>query len=266
MDNLTVSEEKRRKLIIQIQDLRREGTSIREIVRITGKGRKTVTKYLDGDPDRLCRSNKHGSMEGYKNAIIKSIQCGMTQSSIVRQLEETGYTGTASNARQYICSVAARHGLEISKYRDTTAEYDDAGERKPKADYITRKGIFNYLWMGSKLERHHHDFLWEEYGVLQELELCIRQFREIFIKKNMALLYIFIDRYKTSPVKEIASFASGLEKDLAAVENAVASPMSNGFVEGTNNKLKMVKRTMYGRCGKKLLEAKLMYQPNTENG
>lgn len=35
--------------------------------------------------------------------------------------------------------------------------------------------------------------------------------------------------------------------------------LSNGFVEGTNNKLKMVKRTMYGRSSKVLLETKLMY-------
>ena len=58
----------------------------------------------------------------------------------------------------------------------------------------------------------------------------------------------------------IASFARGLEKDLSAVENAVASPLSNAFVEGTNSKLKMVKRAMYGRCGIELLAAKLMYQ------
>ncbi|NFB73608.1 transposase, partial [Clostridium butyricum] len=37
---------------------------------------------------------------------------------------------------------------------------------------------------------------------------------------------------------------------------------SNGFVEGTNSKLKMIKRTMYGRCSKKLLAAKLMLAPN----
>ena len=34
--------------------------------------------------------------------------------------------------------------------------------------------------------------------------------------------------------------------------------LSNGFVEGTNSKLKMIKRTMYGRCGKELLAAKLI--------
>ena len=62
-------------------------------------------------------------------------------------------------------------------------------------------------------------------------------------------------------IKELASFAKGLEKDIEAVENAVASDLSNGFVEGTNSKLKMIKRTMYGRCSQKLLEAKLMYSP-----
>ena len=41
---------------------------------------------------------------------------------------------------------------------------------------------------------------------------------------------------------------------------------SNGFVEGTNSRLKMIKRTMYGRCGKRLLEAKLRYMRNRKNG
>ncbi|WP_405121688.1 transposase [Sellimonas catena] len=34
---------------------------------------------------------------------------------------------------------------------------------------------------------------------------------------------------------------------------------SNGFVEGTNSRLKMIKRTMYGKCNRELLEAKLRY-------
>lgn len=82
----------------------------------------------------------------------------------------------------------------------------------------------------------------------------------IFIQQEMPLLYLFIDRYKSFQIKELASFATGLEKDINVVENAVASDLSNGFVEGTNSKLKMVKRTMYGRCSKQLLEAKLMYR------
>ena len=59
-------------------------------------------------------------------------------------------------------------------------------------------------------------------------------------------------------IKQIADFIKGLIKDQEAVENAVTSPYSNGFVEGTNSKLKMVKRTMYGRCRRQLLAVKLM--------
>lgn len=74
----------------------------------------------------------------------------------------------------------------------------------------------------------------------------------------MPYLYLFIEKYKNSDLKELSRLASGLEKDLSAVENAIASPLSNGFVEGTNSKLKMIKRTMYGRYGKELLTAKLI--------
>ena len=102
-----------------------------------------------------------------------------------------------------------------------------------------------------------------KYNILQEIEKCIREFREIFRTKKMPLLYLFIEHYKNSSVQELSTFANGLEKDISAVENAVASDLSNAFVEGTNSnsKVKMVKRTMYGRCGRKLLAAKLMYSP-----
>lgn len=260
VDNLTESEEKRLELIHKIQEFHQEGISIREIARITGKNRNTVKKYMEGNPLNLCRGNKHGVLEPFKDIIVKAVQEGLTQAAIVKRLEGLGYTGTASNARQYISSVVREYGMEIAKYSNTCRPKGNGVDKKAKVDYITRKGIFNHLWMEIELTLWHHDQLWKRYPVLLEIELCIRQFREIFNKKNMPLLYLFIDRYKQSTIKELASFANGLEKDLAAVENAVASPLSNGFVEGTNNKVKMVKRTMYGRCGKELLAAKLMYQ------
>jgi len=84
------------------------------------------------------------------------------------------------------------------------------------------------------------------------------EWRQIFCMGHQSLLYSFLDKYHNSESKQISGFVSGLLKDLEAVENAVSSPLSNGFVEGTNSKLKMVKRTMYGRCSRQLLAAKLM--------
>lgn len=78
----------------------------------------------------------------------------------------------------------------------------------------------------------------------------------------MPLLYLFIERYKKSEFAPVANFVKGLERDIDAVENAVENavdiPLINGFVEGINNRTKMIKRVMYGRCGIELVAAKIM--------
>ena len=155
--------------------------------------------------------------------------------------------------------LCATYEINLQKYTSLTTISIGESERI-KVDYITRKNIFEYLWMNRKLSEKHHQALWKKYKILPQLEVCIREFRAIFSKKSMPLLYLFIEKYKRSTLKEIASFANGLEMDIEAVENAVSSDLSNGFVEGTNNKIKMIKRTMYGRCKPLLLKAKLMYQ------
>ena len=81
------------------------------------------------------------------------------------------------------------------------------------------------------------------------------------------MLYLFVEKYNKSLLKPLRNFAEGLKRDIDAVENAVAYDYSNGFVEETNSRLKMIKLTMYGRCGKQLLEAKLRYMGyNNNNG
>ena len=71
----------------------------------------------------------------------------------------------------------------------------------------------------------------------------------------------FIAIYKTCSLKTIASFAYGLLLDIDAVCNSVISSLSNGFVEGINNKIKVIKRVMYGRAKMPLLSAKIIQQP-----
>lgn len=114
--------------------------------------------------------------------------------------------------------------------------------------------------MDDELTDRHYMYIVDTYPVLQHIDTCIREFRELFKHKSIPLLHLFIERYSASEVKEIKSFASGFARDGDAIENAVVYSYSNGFVEGTNNKLKMVKRTMYGRCNLPLLRAKMMLQ------
>ena len=86
-------------------------------------------------------------------------------------------------------------------------------------------------------------------------------FYDVFIFLNEEKLCSFIEQYKKDKNEEIALFASGLKKDLSAVKNSLLYPhISNGPIEGTNNKIKMVRRRGYGRAGPELLNA-LMVLP-----
>ena len=53
-------------------------------------------------------------------------------------------------------------------------------------------------------------------------------------------------------------FVRTLRQDLSAVEGAVSERWSNGPVEGHINRLKMLRRQMYGRAGVELLRARTL--------
>ncbi len=61
-----------------------------------------------------------------------------------------------------------------------------------------------------------------------------------------------------SGLPELASFAAGLRRDRAAVEAALTSPWSNGQTEGQVNRLKTIKRQLYGRAGFALLRQRVL--------
>ena len=61
-----------------------------------------------------------------------------------------------------------------------------------------------------------------------------------------------------SQIQPLQQFVKTLRRDLAAVEGAVTEPWSNGPVEGHINRLKTLRRQMYGRAGVELLRARLI--------
>lgn len=262
MDNFTPAEKKRLQLIQMIQRYYTEGYSIAEIAKLTRKNRHTVTKYIEGDPIILSRSNAKGKspLEQYRQMITQLIEDGYDQAGIYKKLREQGFTGSNTSVKYYSHNLASELGLELKLH--TTRNHNGKIEKaKNVPQSITRKGIINHIWMNIPLTDEHKEYIFGKNDAVAVLDRCVREFREIFRKKNIVLLFLFIERYKESSYKEIASFAKGLEHDIEAVENAVSSDYSNGFVEGTNSKVKMIKHTMYGKCSSRLLAAKLMYDP-----
>lgn len=56
----------------------------------------------------------------------------------------------------------------------------------------------------------------------------------------------------------IVSFARTLNRDFEAIKNAIEMPWSNGQAESQINRLKTLKRAMYGRVGPELLRARML--------
>ena len=175
-------------------------------------------------------------------------------------MKEKGCPLGNSTIRKYAKELAHERGDDISRYRKDPK----AGDKETlktltaKTVVIKKQDIIKLLWMNKPIESINRDSLYRKYPIIHKLQICINEFRHIFIYKSIPRLYLFIERYKKSEYASIASFAKGLERDIDAVENAVVSPLSNGFVEGINNRTKMIKRIMYGRCGLELLSAKIM--------
>ena len=63
----------------------------------------------------------------------------------------------------------------------------------------------------------------------------------------------WIDRVEADDQPDLHRFANGVRRDYEAVLNGLALEHSSGAVEGSVNRMKMIKRQMYGRAGFELL-------------
>lgn len=203
------------------------------------------------------KRKKYQDLVLYQDYVIQCLKEGFHQAEIIRKLWASGYSGSKSNAATYVKSVREEYGITAVRYFDLHRAKQKGGVTL-NGNRITEKGLMERIWMRKGFTSEERKALNESHPVLLELERCVRKFREIFETKNMSTLYLFIIEYLTCPLQPIASFVNGLQRDIEAVENAVASEISNGFVEGTNNRVKMIRRISFGRCGQALLSAKLI--------
>ncbi len=86
----------------------------------------------------------------------------------------------------------------------------------------------------------------------------VQAFRGVLAKRQKAGLAEWEAKVQATELKEFTSFLAGVQKDRAAVEKAITQTWSNGAVEGQVNRLKNIKRSMYGRASFALLKARVV--------
>jgi transposase len=102
------------------------------------------------------------------------------------------------------------------------------------------------------------DKIYQRYPIYKQIIELVNMFRQMVRERNVNELSTWIDTAKSFENTYINSFIGGITRDMSAVKNAIAFDYNNGLAEGSVNKLKVMKRIMYGRNSFELLRKKML--------
>jgi len=248
--------EKRAAVVAHVRELAAQGLNTSRISKETGLGFKTVKKYMDEtfDPEWAYYGVSYPSkLDPYADKIDAMLRDRRTFREVEQAIRQMGYNGAASTIRMY--ATRQRKRLKAA-----------AEEALANTELIERKWLTKLLYLpiekvkgitDEQLERVIH-----EYPVIGKLYDVVRTFKEIVFSKKVDDLDAWIQEVLLLGLDETTSFCNGITKDLDAVKNAIRYDYNNGLAEGSVNKLKLIKRIMYGRHSFKLLRNKSLLLEN----
>jgi transposase len=96
---------------------------------------------------------------------------------------------------------------------------------------------------------------------IAQAHALLERFRTLVTERQLDQLDPWLDQCIQSGISELVGFAQGLRRDEAAVQAALRYDWSQGPVEGHVNRIKTIKRQMYGRAGFALLRRRVLSEP-----
>jgi len=87
----------------------------------------------------------------------------------------------------------------------------------------------------------------------------VEQFARMLRTRTGEQLDDWLEQVRASRIRELQGFVTGIELDKAAVVAGLTLPQNNGVAEGHVNKLKLIKRMMYGRARFALLRQRVLH-------
>ena len=222
-----------------------EGLSIKEIVRRTGHSRKLVRSVVRGQRTDIFRV-RQTSLEPHLPWLEAQWDAGLRNGAeLWRQLRLAGFGG------------GLRVVTEWATRRRRAEKAENGLGHAPAARTIVRLMTLERNNL-TKAQTMTVAAIEESLPDLVEARDVIESFHDLLRRKSSGDLEAWIERATKSLV---ASFANGVIRDRAAIQNAITSLWSNGQTEGQITKLKLIKRQMYGRGKLDLLEARIVGVP-----
>ena len=223
--------------------LSKNGKPIKQIARLTGYSRKLVRQVIRGERNDVFRA-RQSSLDLHLAWLDDQWASGCRNGAeLWRRLKARGFRGSLRVISEW---ATRRRRVEKADAQSL--------QRIPSARTIAR-----LMTIGRDLLTKAETVMIAaiEAGVpaLVEARDLIAEFHVMVRRNANEGLTPWIERARISLV---ASFASGVVRDEAAVRAAITSPWSNGQTEGQITRLKLIRRQMYGRGNIDLLQARLI--------
>lgn len=255
-------------LFNEVKRLQREGKGAAETAALVGLSRRTVEKYRALESYPAPRRRYLGAAAPYAGFVEQQYVRGVSLEEIYRTLKSKGLRLGRTNFHNHFRYLSDGH----RGYRPAVqkARMEEAWQKgvadtpyKPRPILPPVRQLAHTV-MKRVLEK---DLAAPEKDLLETLGR-LDWFSELLeaavtFRKNLgsgcpSRMDAWVSKYGDSGTDRLRKFVNGIKMDMDAVRNAILFKESNGITEGYVNKLKTVKRSMYGRAKLDLLKVKMI--------
>lgn len=260
----TRNREKRYALYESVKGLRRQGLSHYAIADFLGISRPTVRRFLAAEhfPERLPahRARRTSIVAAYLPFLRERWQAGCHNGrQLFREAKARGYAGSQAQLERVTTQWRKQLPPVPAVSKATTRSTPPPLPKRHRLS--SKQAAFLFVRSKEKLTAQQHQQL-EQLCQASE-DLCAayelsQDFVAMLNQRKVQALPDWLRRARSSSIPELKSVAKSLQQDYAAIEAACSQPWNQGQVEGQINRLKCLKRQMYGRAQLDLLRLRLL--------
>jgi len=244
----------RKELFYKVKELIEKDNSHLSIANNLKISRQTVIKYagLDGPPLRA----RHFKMDyhNYLQAIEQEFSNGKSLSWAYRKIVDMGFKGTYTS---FYMQFKNHPKYKKAKENAKANVLNTAGMLSPRMIAINLS-LTDLERIKSEPEKLQINRLISSNSLVQALRDLILSFRRILSKGTPREFDQWMENALLLGKKKLNTLVKGMKMDIEAIYNAITTSLSSGMVEGNVNRLKNIKRQMYGRASFELLKRKVI--------
>ena len=261
----------REALFVNAKRMRAAGRTFGDIAIEIGVGRRTIAKWvkLDDLPDRQRSMLKPSSPLYFQEFLARRWAEGdRAGGRLFHDVRRRGYLGSLSHLERLLSTWRRRDSASAGARTQPSPspKAEPLGEARavdPTTGWQISPTVAASLCMKptptlTPSEAAKVVALKEASPSFVEMRRLAMRFRGLLIGSDPSKLDRFLHDSRRSGLSSMRQFARTLARDRNAVRNAITEPWSSGQAEGQINRLKTLKRAMYGRAGIELLRARLL--------